>query len=42
VKLLFYAAKKFQSTFNQCSPAVKNTLFHANVCLPVVEEIHTD
>ena len=26
---LYYAANKLRSTFDQCSPAVKNTLFHA-------------
>jgi len=31
-------------TFDQCSPAVKtliSRLLHANVCLPIVEQIHT-
>ena len=42
VKSLHCAANR--GTFDQCSPAVKNTvlfLLHANVCLPIVEKIHT-
>jgi len=42
VKSLYCAANKLRGTFDECSPAVKNILFHANVCLPIVEQIHTD
>jgi len=48
VKSLYCAANKLRGPFDQCSPAVKNTLFgayglmHANVCLPIVEQIHAD
>jgi len=44
VKSLYCAANKLRDTFDQCSPAVKNTiscLLHANACLPIVEQIHT-
>jgi len=39
------AANELRGTFAQCSTAVKTTvsrLFHANACLPIVEQIHTD
>jgi len=42
VKSLYSAANKLRGTFDQCFPAVKNTiscLLHANVCLPTVEQI---
>jgi len=45
VKSQYCAANKFQDTFDQCFPAVKHSvlcLLHANVCLPIVEQIHTD
>jgi len=54
VKSLYCAANKLRGTFDQFSPAVKNTvlscskkhftlcLLHANVCFPIVEQIHTD
>ena len=45
VKSLYCAANKLRGTFDQCSPAVKNAvlcLLHANVCLPIVEQIHAD
>jgi len=45
VKSLYCAANKLRGTFDQCSHAVKNTiscLLHANVCLPIVEQIHAD
>jgi len=46
VKSLYCAANKLRGTFDQCSPAVKNTPFRAycmaNVCLPIVEPIHAD
>jgi len=34
VKSLYCAANKLRGTFDQCSPAVKNTLFHA-YCMPI-------
>ena len=34
VKSLYCAANKLRGTFDQCSPAVKNTLFRA-YCMPV-------
>jgi len=46
VKSLYCAANKLRGTFGQCSPAVKkhfiSCLLHANACLPIVEQIHTD
>jgi len=45
VKSLYCAANKLRGTFDQCSPAIKNSiscLLHANVCLPTVKQIHTD
>jgi len=46
MKSLYCAANKLRSTFDQCSPAVKkhsiSCLLHANVCLPIVEQIHAD
>jgi len=46
VKSLYCAANKLRGTFDQCSPAVKNTviscLLHASVCLTIVEQIHKD
>ena len=45
VKSLYCAANKLRGTFDQCTPAVKNTiscLLHANVCLPFMEQIHAD
>jgi len=36
--------KSLYCTFDQCSPTVKkhsiSCLLHANVCLPIVEQIH--
>jgi len=34
VKSLYSAANKLRGTFDQCSPAVKNTLFRA-YCMPM-------
>jgi len=34
IPALFWAAYKLRGTFDQCSPAVKNTLFHA-YCMPM-------
>jgi len=38
------AATKLRGTFDQCSSAVKkhsiSCLFHVNICLPTVEQIH--
>ena len=34
VKSLYCAANKLRGTFDQCSPALKNTLFHA-YCMPM-------
>jgi len=34
VKSLYYAANKLRGIFDQCSPAVKNTLFRA-YCMPM-------
>jgi len=46
ISLLYCAANKLRGTFDQCSPALQNTinscLLHANVCLPIMEQIHTD
>ena len=46
VKSLYCAANKLRGTFYQCSTAVKkqfiSCLWHANVCLPIVEQIHAD
>jgi len=46
VKSLYCAANKLRGTFDQCSPAVKkhfvSCLLHANVCLPIVQQIHAD
>jgi len=45
VKSLHCAANKFLGTFDQCSPAVNNfisCLFHANIFLPVMEQIRND
>jgi len=46
VKSLYCAANKLRGTFDQCSPAVKkhfiSCLLHASVCLPIVEQIHTN
>ena len=33
-EITIYAANKLRGTFDQCSPAVKNTLFHA-YCMPM-------
>ena len=35
VKSLHCAANKLRGTFDQCSPAVKNTLFRAYYCMPM-------
>ena len=43
VKSLYYAGNKLRGTFDQCFP-VKDTvsyLLHANVCLSIMEQIHT-
>jgi len=44
VKSVYSAANKLRGTFDQCSPAVKNTLFRAYCmpmyCLQIVEQIH--
>jgi len=40
-----FKANKLRGTFDQCSPAVKNTiscLLHANVCLPIVDQMPKD
>jgi len=46
VKSLYCAANKLRGTFDQCPPAVKkhfiSCLLHANVSLPIVEQIHAD
>jgi len=41
VKSLYCAANKLRGTFDQCPPAVKNTLCRA-YCMPIVEQIHAD
>ena len=46
VKSLYCAANKLRGTFDQCTPAEKkhfiSCLLQANVCLPIVEQIHAD
>jgi len=45
VKSLYCAANKLRGTFDQCSCNKKHSiscLLHDNVCLPTVEQIHTD
>ena len=46
VKSLYCAANKLRGTFDQCSSTVKkkfiSCLLHANVCLPIVEQIPID
>jgi len=41
MKSLHCGANRLRGTFDQCSPAVKNTLFRA-YCMPIVEQIHAD
>jgi len=40
------AANKLRGTFDQCSVCSKkhfiSSLLHANVCLPIVDQIHAD
>jgi len=45
VKLLSCAVNMFRGTFALCSPAVITLYFvpfHANLCLPIVEQINTN
>jgi len=40
VKSLYCAADKLGGTFAQCSNAVRNIMFCANACLPIVEHVN--
>jgi len=46
VKSLYCAANELRGTFDQCYAAVKkhfiSCLLNANVCLPIVKQIHAD
>ena len=39
MKSLYCAVNKLRGTLEQCSPAVKKTLFRA-YCMPIAEQIH--